>query len=293
MTQVKVKAPAKINLSLDIVGKRPDGYHTVSMVMQTVSLYDTLTFDMDETREGEDVAVSCEEYPIPCDGTNIVSKAALAFYRHTGVTPHPLTVKIEKNIPTQAGLAGGSADGAAAVIALNFLYETHLTMDEMKEICAKVGSDVPFCLLGGTMHATGTGTDLKKLCHLQKCYIVICKPDICVSTKEAYDKCDSKPYKGFLYTDEVIKRLYCRDIRGLSSTLYNEFEQVLTLPGINEIKKAMMHHHALGASMSGSGSAVFGIFHTEKKALSCIEGLHKSYDKVFLCEPVKTGAFIV
>ena len=292
MKQVRVIAPAKINLSLDIVGRRPDGYHTVSMVMQAVSLYDTLTVAIDEGERSDAVSITCEGYDIPCDKSNIVSKAALAFYQVTHVDPHPLTVVIEKEIPTQAGLAGGSADGAATVLALNYLYETHLTMKEMADICAKVGSDVPFCLLGGTMLATGTGTTLKKLCALQQCHIVICKPDLCVSTKEAYEKCDSKPYKGFLYTDEVVKQLYRRDIRGMSSCLYNEFEQVLTLPEISEIKKQMMGHKALGASMSGSGSAVYAIFLSEKRAQECADALKKKYDKVFLCEPVKDGAKI-
>lgn len=292
MTQVKVKAPAKINLSLDIVGRRPDGYHTVSMVLQAVSLYDTLLYSMEEEAAFDAVNIVCEGYDIPCDKTNIVYKAAQAFYHYTGVDARPVSVVIEKEIPTQAGLAGGSADGAATVLALNYLYETRLTMKEMAEICSKVGSDVPFCLLGGTMLATGTGTTLKKLCALQKCHIVICKPEISVSTKEAYEKCDSKPYKGFLYTDEVVKQLYRRDIRGLSSCLYNEFEQVLTLPEINEIKKLMMKQKALGASMSGSGSAVYAIFQTEKQAKSCVSALKKRYDKVFLCEPIKDGAKI-
>ncbi len=292
MALVKVKAPAKINLTLDIVSKRPDGYHDVSMVMQAVSLYDTLTLTVDEEISGDTVIPSCEGYDIPLDDSNIVCKAARAFYQHTGVRPHPLKIEIEKLIPAGAGLAGGSADGAGTVLGLNYLYKTHLSMKEMADICAKVGSDVPFCLLGGTMHATGIGTTLKKLCPMQKCFIVICKPEISVSTKEAYDACDSRPYKSFLYTDELIRRLYSRDIRGLSSCLYNEFEQVLSLPLINDIKKRMMSLSAIGASMSGSGSAVFGIFLNEKKAKLCVEELKKDFDKVFLCEPIKNGALI-
>ena len=292
MTQVKVKAPAKINLSLDIVGRRPDGYHTVAMVLQAVSLYDTLTFTLDDASGSDAVSIICEGWDIPCDESNTVCKAARAFYRYTGVSPRRVSAVIEKEIPAQAGLAGGSADGAATVLALNYLYETHLTMKEMADICAKVGSDVPFCLMGGTMLASGTGTTLKKLCALQKCHIVICKPEISVSTGEAYEKCDSKPYKGFLYTDEVVKQLYRRDIRGMSTCLYNEFEQVLTLPEINEIKALMMRHKALGASMSGSGSAVYAIFLSEKQAQDCVDALKKKYDKVFLCEPLKDGATI-
>ena len=289
---MKVKAPAKINLTLDIVGKRPDGYHDVAMVMQTVSLYDTLTVDFAEG-EGDGVAVSCPAYPdVPSDDSNIVCKAARAFCGYTKVQPRPLSIVIDKVIPTQAGLAGGSADGAATVLALNKLYETHLTMKEMTEVCSKVGSDVPFCLLGGTMIATGTGTTLKRLTAMPKCHIVICKPDISVSTAEAYSRCDSRPPKGFSYTDELVKRLFARDIRGLATCLYNEFEQVMELDEINEIKRIMMSAKALGASMSGSGSAVYAIFNSEKKAQNCANILQEKYKNVFLTQSLKVGCTI-
>ena len=287
-----VKAPAKIKLTLDIVGKRPDGYHDVAMVMQTVSLYDTVTVERLDG-EGSDISVVCPAYPdVPSDDSNIVCKAARAFFAHTGVSPAPLDIVIDKQIPTQAGLAGGSSDGAAAVLALNKLFGTHLTMDEMAEICSRFGSDVPFCLLGGTMLATGTGTTLKKLRPMPRCFIVICKPEVSVSTAQAYAACDARPPKGFLYTDELIKRLFSRDIRGMSSCLYNEFEQVMELPVINEIKKAMMECKAQGASMSGSGSAVFGIFLDEKKAQSCADILKEKYGKAFLTQPLKDGCRI-
>lgn len=289
---MKVKAPAKINLTLDIVGKRPDGYHDVAMVMQTVSLYDTLTVDFAEG-EGDGVAVACPAYPdVPTDERNIVCKAVRAFYAQTQVKPRPLTITIDKQIPTQAGLAGGSSDGAAAVLALNKLYETHLTMNEMAQICARFGSDVPFCLLGGTMLATGTGTTLKKLAHMPKCFIVICKPALSVSTAEAYARCDSREPKGFRYTDELVKRLYGRDIRGVASCLYNEFEQVMQLDEINAIKRTMMSCKALGASMSGSGSAVYAIFNNEKKAQNCFNILKENYNSTFITQPVKTGCSI-
>ena len=289
---ITVKAPAKINLTLDILGKRPDGYHNVAMVMQTVSLYDTVTVDFAEG-EGDAVAVSCPAYPdVPCDERNIVCKAARAFYKQTEVAPRPLSIHVDKQIPTQAGLAGGSSDGAAVVLALNQLYETHLTMKEMADICSRFGSDVPFCLLGGTMLATETGTTLKKLTSMPKCHIVICKPEISVSTAEAYARCDARPPKGFLYTDELIKRLYSRDIRGLSTCLYNEFEQVMELDEINEIKRTMLGAKALGASMSGSGSAVYAIFNNEKKAQNCVNILKEKYNKVFLTQPTKEGCCI-
>lgn len=285
-----VKAPAKINLSLDIIGKRADGYHDVAMVMQAVSLYDTVTV---ATRDDGEMTVSCPAYPdVPCDERNIVCRAARAFFRYTETAPIGLDIAIDKQIPTQAGLAGGSADGAAVVLALNKLCATHLTMPQMTEICAAFGSDVPFCLLGGTMHATGTGTALKPLCDMPRCHIVICKPEVSVSTAAAYAACDARPPKGFIYTDELIKRLYNRDIRGLASCLYNEFEQVMELPEIREIKRTMLSAKALGASMSGSGSAVYGIFLDEKKALNCVNILKSKYQKVFLTRPVKEGCRI-
>ena len=284
-----VKAPAKINLTLDIVGKRADGYHDVAMVMQTVSLYDTVTVETTDG-EGDGIEVSCPAYPdVPTDDSNIVCKAARAFYQKTGVQAKPLKIMIDKVIPTQAGLAGGSSDGAAVVLALNQLFATHLKPEEMAEICARFGSDVPFCLLGGTMLATGTGTTLKKLRALPDCYIVICKPDVSVSTAAAYAACDARQPKGFLYTDELIKRLYSRDIRGLSTCLYNEFEQVMELPEINEIKKLMLSAKALGSSMSGSGSATYAIFLNKKKAEKCVDILKEKYNKVFLTEPLKDG----
>ena len=289
---MKVSAPAKINLTLDIVGRRPDGYHDVAMVMQTVSLYDTVTVDFADG-EGDAVTVTCPGYPdVPQDERNIAVKAARAFCAVTKVTPRPLTITIDKRIPTQAGLAGGSTDGAAVVLALNKLYDTHLSMDEMAQICAKVGSDVPFCLLGGTRLATATGTTLKKLAAMPKCTIVICKPEVSVSTAEAYARCDARPQKGFLYTDELVKRLYSRDIRGLAACLYNEFEQVMQLDEINEIKRTMMQAKALGASMSGSGSAVYAIFNSEKKAQNCANILKEKYNIVFLTQPLKVGCTI-
>lgn len=290
--KITVKAPAKINLTLDIVGKRHDGYHDVAMVMQTVSLYDTVTVES-IGGEGEHIEVSCPAYPdVPADDSNIVCKAARAFRKETGCQPTPLRITIDKLIPTQAGLAGGSSDGAAVVLALNRLYETHLKPKELAEICSRFGSDVPFCLLGGTMLATGTGTTLKKLPALPRCFIVICKPDISVSTAQAYAACDARPPKGFLYTDELIKRLCSRDIRGLSTCLYNEFEQVLELPEINAIKKTMIKCKAQGASMSGSGSATYAIFLDEKKAAKCVNVLKENYNKVFLTRPIADGCRI-
>lgn len=291
--EVSVKAPAKINLSLDIVGKRSDGYHEVMMVLQAISLYDTVKVTCDKDTESEEIKITCTDPVIPTDDSNIVAKAARAFFKYTNEKQHKLTIDIEKNIPSQAGLAGGSTDAAAVLLALNLIYDTRLNNKTLCEIASFIGADVPFCIQGGTMLATETGTTLEKLIHLKKCYIVLVKPDISVSTKEAYDKCDSKPYKQFKYTEELVNMLYKRSIRNVCSVLYNEFEQVLDLPEINEIKLKFMDNKALGTSMSGSGSAVYGIFDSEKKAQKCKENLEKEYKKVYLVTPIKDGCKVI
>ncbi len=292
--QLKVLAPAKINLSLDIKGKRDDGYHDVAMVMQAVSLYDTVTVS-DEVNESQEalVAVTCDVEGIPTDDSNIVCKAAKAFFKHCELTPKKISVDIQKNIPSQAGLAGGSTDAAAVILALNRIFDTKLTDKQMCEIGSTVGADVPFCIVGGTQLASGIGTTLEKIASLTKCSVLICKPDVSVSTAEAYAKADSKPSKGFLVTDELVKHIFRRSIRGVCECLYNEFEAVMRIPEIQDIKKTMVKNKALGACMSGSGSAVFGIFLEEKKALKCKEKMSDNFDKLYVCAPIKHGCKIV
>ncbi|MGN1138461.1 MAG: 4-(cytidine 5'-diphospho)-2-C-methyl-D-erythritol kinase, partial [Ruminococcus sp.] len=158
--KIKVKAPAKINLSLDVIKKRPDGYHDVAMVMQSVSLYDYVTV---ETNDTDKINIFCDYPDVPCDERNIAYKACQAFFDYVKMDINGVDVTIEKNIPTQAGLAGGSADGAAVIVALNKLFDTHLKSKELCEIGSKIGADVPFCIVGGTKLAKGTGTDLENI----------------------------------------------------------------------------------------------------------------------------------
>lgn len=292
--QLNVKAPAKINLSLDIVGKRPDGYHDVAMVMQAVSLYDTVTVsDEVDDNAAQLVAVTCDVEGIPTDSSNIVCKAAEQFFRYTGVKPKNISVDIQKNIPSQAGLAGGSTDAAAVIVALNRMFDTKLNEKQMCEIGENVGADVPFCIVGGTKLAKDTGTTMTKLPPLNKCSILICKPDVNVSTAQAYAMCDSKPPKGYIVTDNVVDMICKRNLRGAAQCLYNEFEAVMQLPQINDIKRTMLKNKALGSCMSGSGSAVFGIFLNEKKALKCKDAMNAEFDKLYICEPVTDGCKIV
>lgn len=293
MIEVSVKAPAKLNLSLDIVGKRPDGYHDVAMVLQAISLYDTIKLSIDKDDLTDKITLSCNDPLIPLDESNIVCKSVRQFYKFSDVKPCNINIDINKTIPSQAGLAGGSTDGAATILALNYIFDTKYDIKTLAEIASRVGADVPFCLYGGTMLAKGTGTTLSKLPSIPKCFFVVVKPSVSVSTKEAYDACDSRPYKQFSFTNEVVKKICEKNVRAMSDVLYNEFEAVLNLEDINEVKKDLRKNKALGTSMSGSGSVVYGIFLEKKKAKKCIEKLKDKYSNIYLCEPLKDGCKII
>lgn len=288
--EVTVKAPAKINLTLEVLGKRPDGYHSIASVMQSVDLCDTVT--VSENDSGK-VTVSCGYEGVPCDDSNICAKAAYRFFEHIRSDVFGVHIHIDKIIPTQAGLAGGSADGAAVIFALNSLTDSRLTIAEMRAIGEKVGADVPFCLEGGTRLCTETGTVMKKLPAFSAKYIVISKPDaVSVSTAEAYRMVDSlKPHPS--YTDEMVKALYSRDMFMITTTIFNDFELALQIPQVNSIKGEMLRCKAKGAGMSGSGSAVFGVFSSKRAAEKCVEKLKETCPETFFCQPIKTGCYVV
>ena len=187
--EIKVLAPAKINLTLDVTGKRPDGYHNILSIMQSVDLYDTITVTDNDSGQ---ITVSCNYEGVPCDEKNICYKAAERFFIATRNEGQGVHIDIDKVIPTQAGLAGGSTDGAAVLMGLNKMFDAFLKPDELQEIAEKIGADVPFCLVGGTKYATGIGTKLQKMPNFLASHIVICKPDnVSVSTAEAYKKVDA------------------------------------------------------------------------------------------------------
>jgi 4-diphosphocytidyl-2-C-methyl-D-erythritol kinase len=284
--EIKVLAPAKINLSLDVEGKRPDGYHNIQTVMQTVDLYDTITISDNDSGK---VTLSCNYEGVPCDDSNICAKAAYKFFDYNKMNVKGIHIDINKQIPTQAGLAGGSSDGAAVILGLNNMFGTMLKPKELHEIAEKVGADVPFCLAGGTMLATGIGTTLKKLPNFRCENIVICKPNsVSVSTADAYRKVDAlNPHPS--YTNEMVKAIFSRDMFQITTTIFNDFELALQIPEVNEIKSSMLKLKARGTGMSGSGSAVFGIFTSSRRAKKCYEKLKETYSEVFLCQPTKVG----
>lgn len=282
MMPMNIKAYAKINLTLEITGKRADGYHLLRMVMQSVSLCDELIL----TRDKPGIRVFSDRDDVPCDESNTAYKAARAFYLHAGIEPK-LTVSIKKTIPSQAGLGGGSADAAAVLLALNKMYSTGFSKKTLCEIGLTVGADVPFCVLGGTALAQGIGEQLTALPPIPPCHIFICKPPIGVDTKKAYALADRAPKTSGSYSASMVNAIQEEKLSLIAERLGNEFEDVMNLTEVAFIKNAMISMGALGASMTGSGSAVFGIFDEQSKASVCKEELSKEYAEVFLCEPLR------
>ena len=287
---MKIRAYAKINLMLDIIGKRTDGYHDLFMIMQSVGIYDTITIERVKSRN---ITITCNIDDIPLDGQNIAHKAAMAFFRANKIRSRGLSIHIEKNIPHAAGLAGGSADGAAVIVALNKLYETNLSEDELCSIGAKIGADVPFCIKGGTLLSQGIGDVLTEVKALKRCYIVLAKPDFGVNTGAAFRQCDEY---GKAHTPDglgMLKAIHKRDLAEISMKLENVFEQYIEVPNRIYMKEIMRNNGALGACMSGSGPTVYGIFTDKKCAETAAEQLKKYAKDVFVCLPVKQGCQII
>ncbi len=287
---VSVRTPAKINLSLDILGKRYDGYHFVKTIMQTVSIFDELKIELNELNE---IRIFCDAPGIPCDSSNLVYKAAIAFFEHIQVQPVGIDITIEKKIPSMAGLAGGSSDAAGMIVALNRLMETELSDDELYDIGEKIGADVPFCINGGTALAEGVGDILNQLPDIPECYILIVKPDFNISTPEAYKKFDSLEYAQSSELEELVASITIQDLEKMSGLLFNAFEYAIDNDEIFKIKEEMIDAGALGALMSGSGSAVYGIFDKKKYASKCAEALEERYSFAQVCTPHNGGVEIL
>ncbi len=286
--KITVNAPAKINLFLDIIGKLDNGYHSLFMVMQSIGLYDTVTV---EKSNENGIFLTCSEEKLPCDEKNIAYKAAAAFCKKFGIEPN-VKIHIEKRIPFAAGLAGGSADAAAVTVALDKLYETSLSEFELCKTGLLTGSDVPFCIKGGTCLSQNTGGILSPLEPLKDCFIVLAKPEAGVSTAEAYAAADST----YLYKPDSMRMLdACEkgDFEGICKYAGNVFEQVIEVAERVEFKKIMRKHGCSLCQMSGSGPTVFALFENKEDAESCAEELKEICPNVFVTTPVKHGAITV
>ena len=248
---LRAKAYAKINLSLDIVGVRNDGYHLIKTVMQSISLHDIVGVE----KIGSGISITCDDPTVPCDERNIVHKCARRFFERVGES-FGIHIDIQKDIPSQAGLGGGSADGAAVLVLLNKLCEDRLTTEELCEIGATVGADIPFCIVGGCVLCEGIGEVLTPIDSKAELSLCIVKPDFGVSTVEAYRAFDNAEIVSRPDTEKIIKALESGDKATLSRNLVN----VLEMDGrIEEIKNKLVESGAVSACMSGSGSAVFAI----------------------------------
>lgn len=264
-----VRAHAKINLWLDITGKRDDGYHTLNTVMRKIDLYDDVNVEIDDTGA---IIVACDDMSVPSDERNIAYRAAAAFSEAAGIRAGA-HIRIKKRIPTEAGLGGSSADGAAVLVAMNALYEEQFDGKELLALGERLGADVPFCIAGGTAKCTGIGEKMVPLGCADFALVVV-KPDFSCSTAAAYAAFDRDPIPekdGF--TD------YCCDITGsaaeVAGGLYNVFERLYDDPRIDDIKRELMSAGALGASLTGSGSAVFGIFRTLPDAQAALRKIDR------------------
>ncbi len=272
---------AKINLTLDVLRKRADGYHDVEMIMQTVSLFDLVL--VDKTRG--DIAVSTNLKYLPINEKNIAYKAAGLFFEKTGIMGG-VKIMIHKNIPVAAGLAGGSGNGAAVLQAMNMLFDAGLNEKELCDMGAELGADIPYCIMGGTKLAEGIGEVLTDLPPMPKTNVLIVKPPINVSTASIYEKIDGAPVGARPDREKITKALKIGDIRGISDSLCNVMETVTAKmhPVIGGIKTKMLLNGALGAVMSGSGPSVFGLFDDYDKAKASHDSFAHQYKDVFLVQ---------
>ena len=285
MTTLYEGAFAKLNLTLDVLGKRDDGYHDIKSVMQTISLRDDVQIDVDTAQPW---SVECTDPTIPCDETNLAWKAAEVFLNTTGKTVDGLRIHITKRIPTQAGLGGGSADAAAVLRALNKHFGSPLSIFALAELGGQVGADVPFCVLCGTAMAEGRGERLRKLADLPDCVFVVCKPDFSASTPELYAKLDKTEIAQRPDHQAMESGLLAGDLGKIAQNLCNVFDPVVTAEHLelNYIKSIMNSYGSVGQQMTGSGSAVFGILPNFEYAAVVCNMLKDHYPKVFIAKPV-------
>ena len=283
--QINAQAFAKINISLDVVSKMDDGYHNMRMVMQSVSLYDDVTI---ECTPGSGVSVETDLPYLPSDDRNIAARAANAFFKYAGITGQHTRIKIKKNIPVCAGLGGGSTDGACVLRSLNEMFQTNLGHDVLSEIGGSIGSDVPFCIAGGTVLAEGRGDVMTQLSPIPQCYVVICKPPFAFSTPELFRRMKADKIRVRPDSDGIIEMLNRGDLSEVARRMYNVFEDVLPRGKreIDAIKYTLLDNNALGSVMTGTGSAVFGLFDNESYARAAYENLQENYEECFLAETV-------
>lgn len=280
MTEIKVKAYAKINLFLDITGVLPNGYHSLNNIMQQIELHDEVTVAL---AEGNGISIVCDNTEIPCDKRNIAYKAAELFMRETGISSE-IKINIKKNIPVMAGLGGSSTDGAAVLLALNQLNGNVLPEKDLENMGAMLGADLPFCIRGNAALCKGIGEKMQDISGLPQCVILIIMPEFSCCTVAAYKLYDKTPLKSIGEPEALLSALQKKELNDTGKNLYNIFELLYNDPRIFTIKQRLLDLGAVGAALSGSGSAVYGIFAEEEKALAAMSELE--YPQKFITKPV-------
>lgn len=286
MDEITIQAPAKLNLTLDVLGRREDGYHDLKMVMQSITLADRLTL---RPGRAPGIQVSSSFHFLPTGEKNLAGKAAVCFYQALGRPARDLDISITKHVPVCAGMAGGSSDAAAVLRALNRLEGDPFSPEELAHVGEAVGSDVPYCVLGCTALAQGRGEVLTPLPPLPHCWVVACKPDFPVSTPELFARIDSCRIRRRPDADGLIAALEQGDLMEVARRMYNVFEDVLPerqLARVADIKNTLIQQGALGANMSGTGPTAFGLFSSQSQAQAAYDVLKQRYQEVFLAETV-------
>ncbi|MFL0195579.1 4-(cytidine 5'-diphospho)-2-C-methyl-D-erythritol kinase [Clostridium sp. WILCCON 0269] len=278
-----VKAYAKINLSLDVVGKRKDGYHLLKMIMQTIDLYDVLKIQRIE----KGIQIQCNKSYIPCDNKNLVYKAAELFGIKYNIKSG-LNIHIYKNIPVAAGLAGGSTDAAAVLKAMRDIYTPGLNYKELIELGTSIGADVPYCIIGGTALCEGIGEKVTSLTSFKNHVLVLVKPFFGVSTAEVYKSLDVSKINMHPDTDMLLSAINSGSLLKLSRNMKNILENVTLKqhPLLRKIKRELIDFGALGSLMSGSGPSVFAFFDDMLKAQMCYDKMKTKYKEVFITRTI-------
>lgn len=278
-----VKAYAKVNISLDVVGKREDGYHLLKMIMQNIDLFDEISINSIDSG----IKLGCNKAYIPLDNRNLAYKAAELFINEYNVKKG-VEIYIKKNIPVCAGLAGGSTDAAAVLRGLRDIYKPEISDKDLMALALKIGADVPYCIFGETALCEGIGEIITKLSPFRNKIMVLVKPQFGVSTKEVYSKLDINKIVKHPRTMEIIKAMEENDLKFIGNNLKNVLENVTVRKYriISEIKKQMLDTGALGALMSGSGPTVFALFDNMFYAQNCYDLMKKKFKEVYITRTV-------
>lgn len=283
---VTVLAPAKLNLSLDVVGTLPNGYHDLDMVMQTIDLYERL-----ELRRSQYLSLRMPGSFVPVNEKNTAVKAAIAFFNYTGLLAG-VDITIHKKVPVRAGMAGGSADAAGVLVGLNELYGARLSMSELCAIGAGIGADVPFALVGGTCRVRGVGDLIKPLPPCPDCWFVVVMPSVGISTPEAFQRYDQMGSPVHPDCDKQEAAVRADDLSGVCAAAGNALEHCSGATETPSICALLNENGALTSLMTGSGAAVFGVFEQEEQAKAAADALRGEYKQVYLARPTRGGAFV-